>query len=504
MDVYGEGASGAMNSFSPNALAALARVDSVVGAPARCPDRAASVPCKRPPVQSKGSERLRSLLAGHVNGAEIKKHVGAVHVRGALSLLERKVSNVLLLNAYDELDDPSVVEHTIQLPVLSDVVGFDSKDSKLLKEALRALVDYKIEWNVLGDGGGEEEWGVSSFLAAARVERRTGTCTYSYPAPLRRQLANPQIYARINLSVQTRFASAYALALYENCVRFRKVGSTGFLALDTWRGLLGVEDGEYEEYKYLNKRVFKPAVAGVNAHSDIRVKMETRKENRRVVAVKFLVSEAPGGLQADPSDVAEALGAAVLPDPKALAPEPSELLAPVQMKLVEFGLSEAQALDLSTEFDADRVGRNLGYVEAKLAAGDDVKNLAAYTVAAVRGDYERGDRAARKKRGEAKAKGAKAAEQQALFPSPSPAVVAARARGDEGEDEDRQLDAAVAALSDADLAALDAEAVALLRASGSGWWREIEGAVEAGETDGLGIAVRSVLQVARRDVMRER
>ena len=437
-----------------------------------------------------------------MNGAEIKKHVGAVHVRGALSLLERKVSNVLLLNAYDELDDPSVAEHSINLPILADVVGFDSKDSKLLKDALRSLVDYKIEWDVLGEGDDEGEWGVSSFLASARVERRTGVCTYSYPAPLRRRLANPQIYARINLSVQTRFASAYALALYENCVRFRKVGSTGFLELDTWRGLLGVEDGEYEEYKYLNKRVFKPAVSGVNEHSDIRVEMVTRKEGRRVVAVKFLVAEGPGGLGGGSSDMAEALGAAVLPDPRDLAPEPAELLAPVQMKLVEFGLSEAQALDLSTEFDADRVGRNLGYVEAKLAAGDDIKNLAAYTVAAVRSDYERGDRSARKKRGEALAKGAKAAEQQALFPSP--AVVAVRSLGDEDDAENRQLDAAVAALSDADRAALDAEAVALLRASGSGWWREIEGAVEAGETDVLGIAVRSVLQVARRDVMRER
>ena len=490
-------------SWTPqNAVHAIKRAGSGLEGEARCPDVGVSVPCKRPPIRPKGADRLQSLLAGHVNGAEIKKHVGAVHVRGALSLLERKVSNVLLLNAYDELDDPSVAEHSINLPILADVVGFDSKDSKLLKDALRSLVDYKIEWDVLGEGDDEGEWGVSSFLASARVERRTGVCTYSYPAPLRRRLANPQIYARINLSVQTRFASAYALALYENCVRFRKVGSTGFLALDTWRGLLGVEDGEYEEYKYLNKRVFKPAVAGVNEHSDIRVEMVTRKEGRRVVAVKFLVAEAPGGLGGGTSDMAEALGAAVLPDPRELAPEPADLLAPVQMKLVEFGLSEAQALDLSTEFDADRVGRNLGYVEAKLAAGDDIKNLAAYTVAAVRGDYERGDRSARKKRGEAKAKGAKAAEQQALFPSP--AVVAARSLGDEDDAENRQLDAAVAALSDADRAALDAEAVALLRASGSGWWREIEGAVEAGETDGLGIAVRSVLQVARRDVMRER
>ena len=148
--------------------------------------------------------------------------------------------------------------------------------------------------------------------------------------------------------------------------------------------------------------------------------------------------------------------------------------------------------------------RNLGFVEDKLASGGDVKNLAAYTVAAVRGDYERSGRAANRKRTAAQRKAAEkaAAAQQALFPSPAAAVL--RQRGEEGDAKDRQLDAAVAALSDDDRAALDAEAVALLRQSGSGWWREVEGAVESGTTGDLGIAVRSVLQVARRDVMRER
>ena len=116
----------------------------------------------------------------------------------------------------------------------------------------------------------------------------------------------------------------------------------------------------------------------------------------------------------------------------------------------------------------------------------------------------RSGRAANRKRTAAQRKAAEqaAAAQQALFPSPAASVL--QASEDEGDAEDRQLDVTVAALSDVDRAALDAEAVALLREAGSGWWREIEGAIEAGETDELGIAVRSVLRVARRDAMRER
>jgi len=34
---------------------------------------------------------------------ELKKHVGAIHIRNSLTLLQRKVANVLLLNAYENL-----------------------------------------------------------------------------------------------------------------------------------------------------------------------------------------------------------------------------------------------------------------------------------------------------------------------------------------------------------------------------------------------------------------
>ena len=454
--------------------------------------------------QRQRESRLQTIIESRVTGTELKKHVGAIHVKAHLSLLQRKLSNVLLLNAYEELPDPSVKEHEIPVRVLAE---YDSKDFAYLRDALRALVDCRVEWNVL-DENGDEEWAAASLLAQAKT--KGGTCRYVYAPDLREKLYRPEVYARINLAIQARFGSGYALALYENCARFRKVGTTGWIDLATWRDLLGVGEEQYTAFKALRQKVLAPAIKEVNEFSDVRVAMETQRAKRRIVALKFVVSEAPAhepGMAAKGLGLREALGAEGAPDARSAAPEPAEViedhpLVDLQRRLLGFGLTAAQALDLSTEFDADRVERNLGYVEVKLAAGDDVKNLAAYTVAAVRGDYERGDRAARRKRGEAKAKGPKAADQPGLFPTAE--VVAVRSLGEEDAAEGRQLDAAIAALSDADRAALDTEAVALLREQGSGWWREVEGAVESGETDGLGIAVRSVLRVARRDAMRAR
>ena len=399
----------------------------------------------------------------------MRKHVGAVHSKAPLSLLQRKVANVLLLNAYEQLDDDQVVRHEIALADLARICGFDSNNWTYLQDALRALTDVRIEWNVL-DADGKKRWGRSAYLAEVEMVERSGTASYVYPPTLRRQLANPAVYARINLAIQARFGSGYALALYENCVRFRKVGTTGWISVDDWRGLLGVEDGQYPEYKYLNKQVLKRAADEVNRYSDIRVAMETRKEGRSVAALRFSVTEAPDGEPAASSvgpAIRQALGA--VPDARSLAPEPAEViadhpLADLQRRLLAFGLTEAQALDLSTEFPAPRVAANLDHVEAEIARGRTPKNVAAYTVSAVRADYAGAAtppvvQAADDKRASDAQKAAQARDEAARTRTE-------RADADRSRADARRtvLDAAWNALSDSDKAALSKSAVALMRA----------------------------------------
>lgn len=230
-------------------------------------------------------------------------------------------------------------------------------------------------------------------------------CRYVYAPDLREKLYRPEVYARINLAIQARFGSGYALALYENCARFRKVGTTGWIDLETWRDLLGVGEDQYRAFKALRQKVLAPAIKEVNEFSDVRVEMETQREKRRIVALKFVVVEAP---ERGPAAAAkglgptlrEALGAEGAPDPRAAAPEPAEViedhpLAELQRRLLGFGLTAAQALDLSTEFPEARVSANLDHVEAEVARGlepdgREVKNVAAFTIAAVRGDYAAG------------------------------------------------------------------------------------------------------------------
>ncbi|SMR84089.1 Initiator Replication protein [Aliiroseovarius halocynthiae] len=228
-------------------------------------------------------------LTGALKRESVKKNVAAIHVSGKLSLLQRKLSNVLLLNAYDTLTSQS--SHRIDAQALCLMIGYNSNDVETLKTALRGLAETVAEWDML-DEAGRQEWGVSALLSYAKL--KGGVCEYAYSPALAEKLHDPKVFALINLNIQRQFTGGHALALYENCFRFVKTGSTGWWDLDIFRRLMGVDGSDYyQSYKHLNAKVIKPAVAEINKVSDIIVEPETRKMGRAVSHIRFLIRRNP-------------------------------------------------------------------------------------------------------------------------------------------------------------------------------------------------------------------
>ena len=228
-------------------------------------------------------------LSGALRRGSVKKNVAAIHVSGKLTLLQRKLSNVLLLNAYDTLSTKP--KHEIDARTLCLMIGYNSNDMETLKQSLRGLAETVAEWDMLDDKG-RQEWGVSSLLSYAKL--KGGICEYAYSPALAEKLHDPKVFALINLNIQRRFTSGHALALYENCYRFVRTGSTGWWPLDLFRRLMGVDGSAYyETFKHLNAKVIKPAVAEVNKTSNILVTPETRKRGRVVSEIRFLIKENP-------------------------------------------------------------------------------------------------------------------------------------------------------------------------------------------------------------------
>lgn len=220
----------------------------------------------------------------------VRKHVAAIHTSGELGLLERKLVNVLLLNAYDELT--TVRQHRIPTKILMPMLGWTEGENTVhLKKALLKIISTPVEFNLMEDEvtGKSKRWTATALLAQADIE--DGHCVYEYSTRLAEELADPDVYAVINVGMQRQFKSGYALTLYENCVRYRRTGSTGMMTLEKFKKLMGATAPMYEDYRRLAEHVMTKAVAEVNAVSDIKLTPEFERIGRKVTKIRFLVED---------------------------------------------------------------------------------------------------------------------------------------------------------------------------------------------------------------------
>lgn len=322
-------------------------------------------------TKSKRTSRkiIASAITRQGEGADrnLKKHVAAIHTDGQLSLLQRKLSNVLLVNAYDAL--LTQPEHEIDEKTLCVMLGYDSNDRKPLKKALKALASINAEWDILDDDGGEVEWGVASLLSHAVLSR--GRCRYGYAPTLAEKLYNPAIYASINMEVQRQFRSGHALALYENCYRFKKVGSTGWWPIQTFRRLLGVGESEYyKSFKHLNAKIIKPVTKEINTHSDIEIEAEFKKSGRSISEIRFLIRPNAQMPLLDMNDDDSLKG------------------TPVYERLVKRGVSHKLATQWIAGHGEAYVAEKLNYVAQQDKTGKIRGSVTGFLNAAITEDYQ--------------------------------------------------------------------------------------------------------------------
>ena len=328
-------------------------------------------------------DAARKMIVAELADQNLKKHVAAIHINNRLTLTQRKASNVLLYNAYDSLLTARV--HRIRVKDLAEAIGFNTHNLDSLKEALKTLARTVLEWNILDEDGHQEEWGATTLLAQAVI--KGGHCVYAYSPELCEKLYRPEIYALLNLSIQRKFSSSYALALYENCLRYRRIGTTGWIGLDILKRLLGISeaDGYYQDFRKFNDKVIKPAVRQVNDTSDLLLEVDYQRDHRKVAAVRFRVSDNPQMLL-----FAQHQAAITMPEEApAVIDKPEdrlERLEHLRERLAAFGLSARQVRMALATYEPGYLEDNIAVVERDLAAGK-VHNLPAYLLAALRQDY---------------------------------------------------------------------------------------------------------------------
>ncbi len=239
------------------------------------------------------------------SSAELRKAVEAIAIQpksGKITLLTRKLFNVLLAVA-QQADESGDTYRAL----LSDIVAnsaFDSNDTALVKEHLRRMVSVQVEWS---QGTSSQKpgrkWGISTLIADAEILEDPTTrrvwVEFSFAPKIKKKLLDPVQYARLSLQFQSQLRSSAGLALYEICVRYLTNPShlTMRESWEWWRPILsGTPDTEAgdeakREYKYFKRDYLRPAIAEVNAVTNIFVELIEHREGRRVAEIQFRVTE---------------------------------------------------------------------------------------------------------------------------------------------------------------------------------------------------------------------
>lgn len=297
-----------------------------------------------------------------------KKAVGVVQVAmGELGLLHRKCYNVALANAYEGLGQG---KRTFRVPVsvVADWCNFNSHNYQALYDVfaeLRKTPVKSITFDQKEASKGKQRRRVSGDgLISSFAVIEGGILEYSFSDHMAEILHEPEQYIWLSLNAQNKFDSKYELNLFENCVRYIQVGTTGFKPIEDWRALLGANEEYYDDFKNFNRKVLKRAAKGVNDKSGILVTAELQREKRKVTRLKFDIKENPQ-MQLFEHDRHKRI---------------RETNAYTHVK--ELGLTDVEAIYWIEKKGEKSVLEVANYVSGKRAA-----NPAGYLVTALKGNY---------------------------------------------------------------------------------------------------------------------
>lgn len=301
---------------------------------------------------------------------ELKKHAATIHCSNTLSLLQRKISNALLYHAYKELMLKD--EHEITVKQLCRLIAYNGNNHAAIREALKGLLSTVIEWNLIHDETGTENWTASSIIASVSLEGPL--CYYAYSPRMKQLLHSPSMFGKIDLVIQSRFRSTYGLALYENCIRYRGLPHTKWFDMELFKKLMGIPAGKYDIFRDLKRRVLDKAIDEVNTYSDLVIASEFQRERRKVVKIRFKLKE-----RAKKSRLGS-------PKPSSKHLQNDELKTKL---LRDFGFAIDQIEQLLKEYDRQFVQEKIAIIEASKPFQEGrIQNLAAYLLSAIKHNFQ--------------------------------------------------------------------------------------------------------------------
>lgn len=304
-------------------------------------------------------------LATPTDAREFRKTNEAIGLRvveGSLTLLSRKIFNVMIYHAQEmklpglnaPIDTPAAKKYFwIPLIELARDAAYDSKDTRNLKDLLEKMQNIKLLME------NERQWTSERLVSSVTLVNPEGLngnsgqvwFGYAFPPEVHELVMAPSTFTRLSIVYQSSLKSGSALALYEICRRYATNPSklTFIQSVEHWYGIITgnpISADAPPVYKYFKRDVIKPAIAEVNALTDISVELVEHKNGRRIEKLQFRVE--------------------FNKQPQLEFPAPPVIDSALMERIMKFGLSKGTACDILAKYKDDIIRLAITRVESRM------------------------------------------------------------------------------------------------------------------------------------------
>lgn len=214
--------------------------------------------------------------------------IGLVASKGRrITAAQRKLYAAILLFSQNQ---PNVTVFRAFLKDLLEVAGISGTNRNEIKGMLQSLRDTSA-WFRFGD----KEPLIGMLDRPNFVDGRGSLTILEWELDefIRERVINPVgYYTRLHLENITKLRLGASIALYEICSSYAtfkqkdNVGTTGLKPLSQWVSMILGSKKDYE-YAIFKRDILKPAIAEINAESNITVELKEKKSGRSVTDLEF-------------------------------------------------------------------------------------------------------------------------------------------------------------------------------------------------------------------------
>jgi len=206
---------------------------------------------------------------------------------GEISVLQRKVYNVMLHQAQRELKkDNSQILFLMSLAKIKDQAGIHASNNVHVKKSIDKLRFTGVE-TVYENG----DWLVFNLIAQAR--KQGDLLEIQFPEFIRQSLITNTYYTTLDLMIIKQLQGKYAVILYEMAMRYHKK-EIPELTIEEFRKLTGtLSIKSYNNFGANREKVIVPAIKEINKKTDIELSYDPIQKigSRSVTAIKFFVKK---------------------------------------------------------------------------------------------------------------------------------------------------------------------------------------------------------------------